>query len=80
MWHFLVYRNYVKSFSEKYPGKSPAMRLGITDRLLTAKQILAWRRFPSLIELPKRWAVHYWRITPTRRLPRIQTHRLKYAA
>jgi len=80
MWHFLVYRNYVKSFSERHPGKSPAMRLGITDRLLTVREILAWRRFPSLIELPKRWAVHYWRMTPTRRLPRIQTHQLKYAA
>jgi len=79
MWVFLVYRNLVKSLSEKHPGVTPAMRLGITDRLLTMKEILARRRFPTLVELPKRWAIHYWRRTPTRRLPRIQTHGLKYA-
>jgi len=79
MWAFLVWRNLVKSFSEKHPGVSPAMRLGITDRLLTFREILGRRRFPSLIKLPERWATHYWRLTPTRRLPRIQTHSLKLA-
>jgi len=79
MWAFLVWRNLVKSFSEKHPGESPAMRLGITDRLLTFREILGRRRFPSLIKLPARWATHYWRLTPTRRLPRIQTHSLKLA-
>jgi hypothetical protein len=79
MWAFLVWRNLVKSFSEKYPGESPAMRLGITNRLLTIKEILGRRRFPSLVSLPARWTVHYWRRTPTRRLPRIQTHSLKLA-
>jgi transposase-like protein len=79
MWVFLVWRNYIKSFSERRPGVSPAMRLGITKRLLTVKEILRQRRFPSLIELPARWAVHYWRRTPTRRMPRIQTHQLTYA-
>jgi len=79
MWIFLVHRNLVKSFSEKHPGESPAMRLGITDRLLTIKELLGRRRFPSLIALPARWAIHYRRLTPTRRLPRIQTHSLKLA-
>jgi len=79
MWIFLVHRNLVKSFSERHPGESPAMRLGITNRLLTIREILGRRRFPSLVVLPARWAIHYWRLTPTRRLPRIQTHSLKLA-
>jgi len=80
LWVFLVDRNYVSSFSQKHPGESPAMRLGMVDRLITIREILGRRRFPSLIELPKRWAVHYWRLTPTRRIPRVQVHRLNYAA
>ena len=80
MWVFLVWRNYIKSFSERHPGESPAMRLGITDVLLTLKEVLASRRFPSLVGLPVRWATHYWRRTPTRRLARVRIHRLKYAA
>ena len=80
MWVFLVYRNLVMSFSHRHPGESPAMKLGITDRLLTMEEILGRRRFPSLVKLPERWAVHYWRLTPTRRIPRVQTHSLRFAA
>jgi transposase-like protein len=80
MWAFLVWRNYIKSFSERHPGESPAMRLGITDRLLAVREILARRRFPTLISLPARWAMHYWRLTPTRRMPRVQILRAKLAA
>ena len=79
MWVFLVWRNYIKSFSERHPGESPAMKSGIVDRLLSVKEVLASRRFPSLIELPRRWAMHYWRQTPTRRLPKVQIHNLKFA-
>jgi len=79
MWVFLVWRNLVKSLSEKHPGESPAMRLGITHRLLTIKDILGRRRFPSLIALPARCEIHYRRLTPTRRLPRVQTHALRLA-
>ena len=79
MWAFLVWRNYIKSFSERHPGVSPAMRLGITKRLLTVKEVFERRLFPSLIEIPARWAIHYWRRTPTRRMPRIQTHGLTFA-
>jgi transposase-like protein len=32
------------------------------------------------IVLPERWARYYWRHTPTRRLPRVRTHTLRYAA
>jgi len=80
MWIFLVWRNYAKSFSERHPGESPAMREGILDRLITVKEILSRRRFPSLVPLAKRWREHYTRTAPTRRIPRIQTHHLKYAA
>src|SRR5262249_30590677 len=34
MWVFLDWRNYIKAFSERHPGESPAMKSGIVDRLL----------------------------------------------
>jgi hypothetical protein len=42
--------------------------------------MLAERRFPSRIALPERWARYYWGLTPTRRLPRVRSHTLRYAA
>jgi hypothetical protein len=77
---FLVWRNWVKPFSERERGASPAMRLGLTPRRLEPEEILAKRLFPSRVELPVRWRTYYWRTTPTRALPRCAEHRLKYAA
>jgi transposase-like protein len=79
LWTFLVWRNYGKSFSERHPGESPAMRLGLTDRLLNAEELLNGRRFLSRIGLPPRWETHYRRLTPTRRIAHTQVHALKYA-
>jgi transposase-like protein len=79
LWIFLVWRNYGKSFSERRPGQSPAMRLGLFERILGVGEILARRLFPGRIELPERWARHYRRLTPTRRIARPHVHRLKYA-
>ena len=80
MWLFLVWRNWVKSFSERFPGWSPAMQLGLAQRRLSPEEILAHRRFPCRIEVPLRWQTYYWRTTTTRTIPRCSRHDLKYAA
>jgi hypothetical protein len=80
MWVFLVWRNYHKWFSERHPGETPAMRLGVCTSRWGVTRILARRLFKSRIALPARWEEYYWGRTPTRRIRHPQTHRLKYAA
>jgi hypothetical protein len=79
LWVFLAWRNYLKSFSERRPGETPAMRLKIFTRPLKVADLLARRLFPSRISLPQRWATYYWKETPTRRIPNATTHRLRFA-
>lgn len=69
MMLFLVWRNYVKSFSERKRDGSPAMRLGIFPRRLKLRETLSERLFPSRIALPECWRRYYWREVPTRPLP-----------
>ena len=76
---FQVWRNYLKSFSEKRRDGSPAQRLGLLPKRLGADELFAERQFPSRIPLPERLARYYRGEMPTRALPRIQTHRLRYA-
>ena len=80
MFIFLVWRNWVKSFSERERGPTPAMRLGRASRRIEPEEILERRLFPSRIGLPERWQTYYWRTTPTRAIPNGRVHRLKYAA
>jgi transposase-like protein len=77
---FVVWRNNVKSFSERRRGTTPAMRLGVKARPLSVREILAERLFPSRVTLPKRWSTYYWRTTPTRAIPRIARHERRFAA
>ena len=77
---FLVWRNWVRPFSERKGGPSPAMRLGIADRLVSVPGLLRARLFPSRIALPERWLTYYRKELPTRALARRTTHQLKYAA
>ena len=79
LWVFLVWRNYVKSFSERRRDASPAMRLGLTERRLSARELLARRQFITRESLPSCWVPYYWRDVPTRELPRVARHRLKRA-
>jgi transposase-like protein len=76
----LVWRNYVKSFSERRRNATPAMRLGLTTRPLTLEALLSERLFPTRVVLPERLAHYYWRGTPTRRIPNGRVHALRYAA
>ncbi len=75
----LVWRNYVKSFSERKRDATPAMRLGLLERPLRVADVLARRLFPSRLRLPERWARYYWRQTPTRLIPHGTSHRLRLA-
>ena len=75
-----VWRNYVKSSSENRRTPPPAVGLGITPRRLTVEEILARRLFPWRQELGGWLGRCYRGEIPTRCLPRIRTHVLRYAA
>jgi len=76
---FAVWRNWMKPFSERRRGATPAMRLGLADRWLEAAEVLARRLFPSRMRIPRRWRAYYDRTIRTRALPRCAKHELKYA-
>lgn len=78
-WIFLVWRNWMKCFSERKRDSSPAMRLGIAEKRLSVEELLGQRLFPAHDPLPARWQTYYRRKTPTRRISSISTHRLSYA-
>jgi len=65
MWLHLVWKNYVKSFSEKTQGETPAQRAGFTERKWSFREIFRRRRFPDRIVLPERWKAHFAGATPT---------------
>jgi transposase-like protein len=74
-----VWRNFVKSISERKKNESPAQLLGLFRRRLRVEEILSKRLFPSLIELPARIMKYYRREIRTRRIPNCRRHTLKYA-
>jgi hypothetical protein len=76
----LVWRNYLKWFSERRRADTPAMRLGLAERRWSVGEVLAARLFPSRIQLPEHWAAYYRRQIVTRALPGGTVHRLRYAA
>jgi len=83
MWYrdsvHTVWRNYVKHTSEARKDASPAMRIGVTDRLLSWPQILSKRLFVTRIPLPESQQPYYWGRIPTRQIPNARDHRLRYA-
>ena len=80
LWVFAVWKNWIKSFSERKKDASPAMRLGITDHRWSVEEVLSQRLFPKRVQLPERWADYYWRRIKTRRIPGGRTHRKRFAA
>ncbi len=76
----IVWRNYLKPFSERKRDATPAQRLGLLRRKLSVEEVLAERLFPTRVGLPERWADYYWRRIPTRRIPNGRIHNRKYAA
>jgi hypothetical protein len=79
LWILVVWRNYMKSFSERRRDSTPAQRLGLAARRLEVEDVLEARLFPSRIPLPERLQRYYWREVPTRRIPNGARHRLRYA-
>ena len=80
LWVLLVWRNWLKWFSERRRGGTPAMRAGVATRRWRVPEVLAERLFVSRVELPERWAQYYWRRVTTRRIARCAVHRCTYAA
>jgi len=80
LWIWVVWRNTMKSFSERRQDATPAQRLGLLARKLDVADVLRERLFPSRIPLPPRWADYYWRRIPTRRIANPAMHRATYAA
>jgi transposase-like protein len=79
LWVFVVWKNWIKSFSEQKKDASPAMRLGIADHRWTVEEVLARRLFPKRLDLPERWAEYYWRRITTRRLRNNRLHKPRFA-
>jgi len=74
-----VWRNFMKSFSEKRRDGSPAERLGLMKGKLRVEGLLKARLFPSLVGLPERLMRYYRREIQTRQIPNCRRHRLGYA-
>ena len=79
LWVFLVWRNFVKSFSERRRDASPAMRIRILSRRWTLREVFGERLFPGRIPLPERWRQYYERRIATRFLAANRRHQLRYA-
>ena len=75
----MVWRNFVKRFSENHDGGTPAMRLGLRDRPLSVGEILKWRLFPQRVGLPQPWQEYYRRAVPTSPILNPRHHSLKLA-
>jgi hypothetical protein len=76
---WLVWRNYVKSTSEKRRDDPPGVKLGLIPKRLRVEDILRTRRFPWRFELSGWLERCYYGRIPTRRIPHCRTHRLRYA-
>jgi hypothetical protein len=75
----MVWRNYVKYRFEKRCRQTPAMILGLVDRVLSWGEVLSRRLFPSLVRLPPRWQAYYRRLVSTPVLGLNRRHERVYA-
>jgi transposase-like protein len=75
----LVWRNYIKRRWEKGDEKTPGMLVGLTERPLTAAEVLTGRLFRTRVELPPRWSMYYDGAVETRVQAVNRRHELKYA-
>jgi transposase-like protein len=74
-----VWRNFIKPFSERHGGGTPAMRLGLRRGRLSWRAVLRWRYFPGRERLPGPWAGYYRRAIDTPGIPRPRRHALRLA-
>jgi transposase-like protein len=76
----VLWQNFAKPFSERHGGGTPAMRLGLSERRVSLREILQRRLFPQRVMLPPVWAAYYRREVPTRRILNERRHQLRLAA
>lgn len=74
-----VWRNFLKPFSERHGGGTPAMRLGLQRTPLSVSRLLQERLFPARVGLPPEWLRYYRRQIPSREIPNVRPHQLKLA-
>ncbi len=79
LWLLLVWRNYVKCWSEKRRDATPGQRLGVAASRLGVERILAERLFVTRIRLPRPWHAHYGGRLATRAIARNRLHSRRYA-
>ena len=76
---WLVWRNYIKSRSERRRDETPAQALGLCSRQ-SVNSVLGQRLFPSRVSLGGWLRDCYERRIPTRRIPSARSHTLSYAS
>jgi hypothetical protein len=76
---FLVWRNYIKRRRENRCAETPAMLIGLLDRVLSETDVLAQRLFVTQLALPPMWERYYWRRVRTKPLAVNRKHELVYA-
>jgi hypothetical protein len=76
---FTVWRNWVKRRWEKKCRQTPAMLMGLAQKIMRFEEILARRLFPGHITLPASWRSYYWGLVQTPVLGTNRRHTLKYA-
>ena len=76
---WVVWRNYVKSRSERRRDAPPGVAIGAIPRRMTMGEILEGRRFPWRHSLSEWLERCYFGRIPTRRLPQIRVHACTYA-
>ena len=76
---WLVWRNYIKSFSERKKDDPPAVRMGLMHGRLTVDNVLAEREFPWQRKLRGWLKQCYFARIDTLPIARCAAHELKYA-
>jgi len=74
-----VWRNFMRPFSVRKRGPTPAQRAGVMSSKLSVAQLLIKRLFVTHANLPETLAGYYWREVKTSALKVNRTHRLTYA-
>ena len=74
-----VWRNFMKSRSERRRDDPPGVALGLIEKRLSAREILRERRMPWRYPLEGWLERCYFGRIPTRRIPNGRSHSLRYA-
>jgi hypothetical protein len=76
---FQVWRNTIKKRREKGPHVTSAMLIGVQNRRLRVRDVLAARLFFERVSVPQQWQAYYRREVETRALAVNRRHALGYA-